>query len=194
MYEPPPISNAQWSADQPGEGVSSDPFANASPPPPAGRQYVMYRQPPSVQHASIMQGFGGFTAADALASLVSNATMIAAGALVGYLFTGTWKGAVGGGAAVSGAAQLPFILRPGGLMRAGMAAAGLGIAYWCLKNEAPVLQQWATRNGEDDDEDDEDFDRNDDEDDDEPVGDEGAQPSADTREPAKSAPWMHEVT
>lgn len=208
MYEPPPAAQSpnnehQWSAYEPGSFMPpQDDFDPGPMRPPPGRQYVQYRQPPSIQHATIagMNGLGSLSAGDIVATLMSNMTMIAAGALLGYLFTGHWKGALGGGAGVAGAAQLPFVFRPGGLMRAGLAAVGFGIAYWALRDDAPVLQQWAYANdGDDDDEDD--YEPNDDEDDEDvdearpakPSSDEGAKPSDDPKEPEKSNPWMREV-
>jgi hypothetical protein len=147
----------------------------------------MYRQPPTWQHASI-EGLGGVTT-DVLASFLSNLVVIAAGAGLGYFLTGTPKGAGGGALAIVGASQLPHMFKAGGLVRAVIAAASLGGAYWLLADESGLLEQRAMRNagGEWD------YENNDDDDDEPSREDVGAKPSDDPSEPAKSAPWMKQV-
>ena len=202
MYEPPssPNQNAtapasQWAPYEQSYFVPPrDDFAPEPlnvPPPPPGRMYGMYRQPPTWQHASMM-GLGSSTFEDVVASLLTSWAAIAGGGLVGYFLTGDARGVGGGALAVMGASQIPQMFKAGGLTRLVIAAGAFAGAYWCLSPHSGWLQQRYARN-----EDEWSYDENED---DEPESssddrsEKGAVPSDDPTEPAKSAPWMKPVS
>jgi len=192
MYEPPPVNgpdrSTQWAEYEPTNFVPPqddfEPMPPNVPGPPPGRHYAMYRQPPTWQHASTA-GFGEITAADVISSFMQNLVVIAAGAGIGYFVLETPRGAGGGALAIIGASQLPWVFKPGGLMRAVIAAAAFGGSYWLLAPDSAVMQHRAYSNR--------DWDYDENEGDDESDEDVGAKPSDDPSKPASSAPWIRQV-
>lgn len=194
MYEPdadPPgnDNSAQWAPYDntafipPQDDFAVDPPGISQPPP--GRQYGMYRQQPTWQHASlegVPEGTVKWT------ELIQGLTAILAGAGLGYALTASPKAAAGSGIAMLGALQLPLILT-GNIVRPLIGAAAIAGAYFLAKDDLEVL---ALPNGEWDDEDD-DYEQNDHDDDD---GDDDDEDEVDSEvpkgpvDPAASSPWM----
>jgi len=141
--EPPPIDDGspQWDHYDDTTLPPMDYIPPATPP--AGRQYMAYRQPPSWQHADIAGVDGMGSAFGTTPSALAGMFHVAAGAGIGYWFTREWRGAAAGGLAVLGAGQLPSLSDSKRLL---FGVACLGAAYYLAKEPGAPL--FATANDE----------------------------------------------
>ena len=181
MYEPdaPPASDAtstQWAPYDhtafipPVDDFDPQPVGVSEPP--AGRQYGMYRQDPTWQHASLA-GTEGMQVN--LAGLLQGLGAIAVATALGYGLTGNVKVAAGAGLGMAGVLQLPSLLKAE-FFRAMIGGLMIGGAYWILRDELHGFDSGGARANFDGDWDDDEFEENgegydNDEDDDDAEGD-----------------------
>lgn len=216
MYEPdaPPASDATSSQWAPYDNTAFIPPVDDFDPqpmgvsePPSGRQYGMYRQPPTWQHASLAGEQQGPQIN--VAALLQGFSAIAVAVALGYGLTGKPIVAAGAGVGMAGALQLPSILQ-GQFFRAMIGGALMAGAYWLVRDEMPGFSSGGARanfdgydENEGDDEDDDDFEDDEDDDfepndDDEDDGDDGdeeddeGEGEDDEGEVSASSPWMRE--
>lgn len=196
MYEPdmPPGQemSSQWDAYDntsfpPSPGPSERPQAFAPP----GRQYAMYRQQPTWQHASLM---GVEPTAPSLLELaLTGMTAIAASAAIGYAFTGSARASAGSALAMMGVLQIPAIFS-GSLLRPAVGVAAIAGAYYLSRD---FLNASSTPNWEEDDEEDDEEDEEDDaveaRDAKSKAHDQPAVPPKANSEPAPASPWVRPI-